>query len=98
MPTFASGIAGNEIKNTFERNGIPKLDSAINNDVITFDTLEKSGVLQPLLDLTQALKNPPPPPVIEVRSVVELDGQQVAESVNRVNGQDAGRTTGGMFP
>ncbi|MEY0304597.1 phage tail tape measure protein [Providencia manganoxydans] len=98
MPTFASGIAGNEIKNTFERNGIPKLDSAINNDVITFDALEKSGVLQPLLDLTQALKNPPPPPVIEVRSVVELDGQQVAESVNRVNGQDAGRTTGGMFP
>ncbi|EJD6670115.1 phage tail tape measure protein [Providencia rettgeri] len=98
MPTFASGIAGNEIKNTFERNGIPKLDSAINNDVITFDTLEKSGVLQPLLDLTQALKNPPPPPVIEVRSVVELDGQQVAESVNRVNGQDASRTTGGMFP
>ncbi|WP_368919951.1 phage tail tape measure protein, partial [Providencia vermicola] len=98
MPTFASGIAGNEIKNTFERNGIPKLDSAINNDVITFDSLEKSGVLQPLLDLTQALKNPPPPPVIEVRSVVELDGQQVAESVNRVNGQDAGRTTGGMFP
>lgn len=98
MPTFASGIAGNEIKNTFERNGIPKLDSAINNDVITYDTLEKSGVLQPLLDLTQALKNPPPPPVIEVRSVVELDGQQVAESVNRVNGQDAGRTTGGMFP
>ncbi|WP_272537072.1 MULTISPECIES: phage tail tape measure protein [unclassified Providencia] len=98
MPTFASGIAGNEIKNTFERNGIPKLDSAINKDVITFDTLEKSGVLQPLLDLTQALKNPPPPPVIEVRSVVELDGQQVAESVNRVNGQDAGRTTGGMFP
>ncbi|EOV8087074.1 phage tail tape measure protein [Providencia rettgeri] len=98
MPTFASGIAGNEIKNTVERNGIPKLDSAINNDVITFDTLEKSGVLQPLLDLTQALKNPPPPPVIEVRSVVELDGQQVAESVNRVNGQDAGRSTGGMFP
>ncbi|MDX7324676.1 hypothetical protein SJ307_22335, partial [Providencia rettgeri] len=78
--------------------GLPKFEGAINQDVITFDTLEKSGVLQPLLDLTQALKNPPPPPVIEVRSVVELDGQQVAESVNRVNGQDAGRTTGGMFP
>ncbi|ENU1229387.1 hypothetical protein ACSVXJ_004413, partial [Providencia rettgeri] len=75
-----------------------KNERAIDKDVITFDTLEKSGVLQPLLDLTQALKNPPPPPVIEVRSVVELDGQQVAESVNRVNGQDAGRTTGGMFP
>ncbi|MEY0146790.1 phage tail tape measure protein [Providencia rettgeri] len=73
-------------------------ERAIDKDVITFDTLEKSGVLQPLLDLTQALKNPPPPPVIEVRSVVELDGQQVAESVNRVNGQDAGRSTGGMFP
>ncbi|WP_426099311.1 phage tail tape measure protein [Providencia sp. PROV200] len=75
-----------------------KNERAIDKDVITFDALEKSGVLQPLLDLTQALKNPPPPPVIEVRSVVELDGQQVAESVNRVNGQDAGRTTGGMFP
>lgn len=75
-----------------------KNERAIDKDVITFDTLEKSGVLQPLLDLTQALKNSPPPPVIEVRSVVELDGQQVAESVNRVNGQDAGRTTGGMFP
>ncbi|MTC34188.1 phage tail tape measure protein [Providencia alcalifaciens] len=73
-------------------------ERAIDKDVITFDTLEKSGVLQPLLDLTQALKNPPPQPVIEVRSVVELDGQQVAESVNRVNGQDAGRSTGGMFP
>ncbi|HHR6442814.1 TPA: phage tail tape measure protein [Providencia alcalifaciens] len=73
-------------------------ERAIDKDVITFDTLEKSGVLQPLLDLTQALKNPPPPPIIEVRSVVELDGQQVAESVNRVNGQDAGRSTGGMFP
>ncbi|HHR6128514.1 TPA: phage tail tape measure protein [Providencia alcalifaciens] len=73
-------------------------ERAIDKDVITYDALEKSGVLQPLLDLTQALKNPPPPPVIEVRSVVELDGQQVAESVNRVNGQDAGRSTGGMFP
>lgn len=73
-------------------------ERAIDKDVITFDVLEKSGVLKPLLDLTQALNNPPPQPIIEVRSVVELDGQQVAESVNRVNGQDAGRTTGGMFP
>lgn len=73
-------------------------ERAIDKDVITYDALEKSGVFQHLLDLTQALKNPPPPSVIEVRSVVELDGQQVAESVNRVNGQDAGRSTGGMFP
>lgn len=73
-------------------------ERAIEKDVITYDVLEKSGVLQPLLDLIQALKNSAPQPVIEVRSVVELDGQQVAESVNRINGQDASRTTGGMFP
>lgn len=32
---------------------------------------------------------------IEVRSVVELDGHVVAEAVNNINGNDAGRTTGG---
>ncbi|MEY0017754.1 phage tail tape measure protein [Providencia rettgeri] len=98
MPTFASGIAGNEIKNTIDSVGIPKFDNAISRDMITTDILEKSGILRLLPEISQSLKNPPPPPVIEVRSVVELDGQQVAESVNRVNGQDAGRTTGGMFP
>ncbi|AXH61596.1 phage tail tape measure protein [Providencia huaxiensis] len=91
----AGVIAKDVVNQILGITGLPKFEGAINQDVITFDTLEKSGVLQPLLE---ALKNPPPPPVIEVRSVVELDGQQVAESVNRVNGQDAGRTTGGMFP
>lgn len=98
MPTFAGDVAGNEIKNMFNGASIPKFNNAINQDMITTDILKKSGVLNLLPEISNTLKNPPQPSVIEVRSVVELDGQQVAESVNRVNGQDASRSTGGMFP
>ncbi|HHR6139945.1 TPA: phage tail tape measure protein [Providencia alcalifaciens] len=97
MPTFAGDVAGKEIKNILSGTAIPKFNNAIIQDMITTDILEKSGVLHLLPGISNAIKNPPHPPVIEVRSVVELDGQLVAESVNRINGQDANRSTGGMY-
>ncbi len=46
--------------------------------------------------LSELIKNQQKAPQpIEVRSVVELDGHVIAEAVNSINGNDAGRTTGG---
>ncbi|EPL7527850.1 phage tail tape measure protein [Morganella morganii] len=46
--------------------------------------------------LSELIKNQQKAPLpIELRSVVELDGHVIAETVNHINGNDAGRTTGG---
>ncbi|HCR3556859.1 TPA: phage tail tape measure protein [Morganella morganii] len=46
--------------------------------------------------LSELIKNQQKAPLpIELRSVVELDGHVIAETVNNINGNDAGRTTGG---
>ncbi|WP_124538115.1 phage tail tape measure protein [Morganella morganii] len=46
--------------------------------------------------LSELIKNQQKTPLpIELRSVVELDGHVIAETVNNINGNDAGRTTGG---
>lgn len=37
------------------------------------------------------------PQHIELRTTVELDGHVLAEAVNKINGQDANRSTGGFY-
>ncbi len=68
---------------------VPDYARPVSDDVI-------AGLMLPVREIETLLKNQQTAPQpIEVRSVVELDGHVIAETVNNINGNDAGRTTGG---
>lgn len=68
---------------------VPDYARPVSDDVI-------AGLMLPVREIETLLKNQQAAPQpIEVRSVVELDGHVIAETVNNINGNDAGRTTGG---
>ncbi|MEM8184318.1 phage tail tape measure protein [Morganella morganii] len=68
---------------------VPDYARPVSDDVI-------AGLMLPVREIETLLKNQQTAPQpIEVRSVVELDGHVIAETVNSINGNDAGRTTGG---
>ncbi|MEM8145601.1 phage tail tape measure protein [Morganella morganii subsp. sibonii] len=60
------------------------------------EDIAQAGVSAAANMLSDLIKNQQKAPLpIELRSVVELDGHVIAETVNHINGNDAGRTTGG---
>ncbi|MET4859270.1 phage tail tape measure protein [Morganella morganii] len=68
---------------------VPDYAKPVSDDVI-------AGLMLPVREIETLLKNQQSAPQpIELRSVVELDGHVIAETVNTINGNDAGRTTGG---
>lgn len=68
---------------------VPDYARPVSDDVI-------AGLMLPVREIETLLKNQQTAPQpIEVRSVVELDGHVIAETVNNINGNDSGRTTGG---
>lgn len=68
---------------------VPDYARPVSDDVI-------AGLMLPVREIETLLKNQQTAPQpIEVRSVLELDGHVIAETVNNINGNDAGRTTGG---
>ncbi|XKB80382.1 phage tail tape measure protein [Morganella morganii] len=68
---------------------VPDYARPVSDDVI-------AGLMLPVREIETLLKNQQTAPQpIEVRAVVELDGHVIAETVNNINGNDAGRTTGG---